>query len=155
MTFTQKGKGGGSKNAPSCGQADRGGRSREIPKKCGSHIRSLPKEPVLPSVPAINSICNCLMPACLPLCRSPSKQNRDGWRRTDILTLEHESGILRHCWDVLKVSTVFLSGLWASPLFLFSAELKLRNEKCEVLMTQQCLIILLSCFRARMSGGGG
>ena len=24
-----------------------------------------------------------------------------------------------YCWDVLKVSTVFLSGLWGSPIFLF------------------------------------
>ena len=82
MTFTQKGKGGGSKNAPSCGQADRGGRSREIPKKCGSHIRSLPKEPVLPSVPAINSICNCLMPACPFVDHHLSKTGMDGGGHT-------------------------------------------------------------------------
>ena len=33
------------------------------------------------------------------------------------------SGILRYYWDALKVSTAFLSGVWASPLPTFSAQI--------------------------------
>ena len=39
-----------------------------------------------------------------------------GHRQADILTLKHKIRIPRHCWDVLRVSTDFLSGLWALPL---------------------------------------
>ena len=39
------------------------------------------------------------------------------------VSLSDKSNISAHCWDALKVSTVFLSGLWASPLLLFSAQI--------------------------------
>ena len=42
--------------------------------------------------------------------------------RPEVFAPKHESRILRHCWDILKVSTVFLSDLWALPL-LFSAQI--------------------------------
>ena len=55
-----------------------------------------------------------------------------------------------------KVGTVFLSGLLGLSLLLFGAQiLALIEEKPEVRNSytfQQYLIILLSCFRARMSG---
>ena len=38
-----------------------------------------------------------------------------------LLSLSDESNSSAHCWDVLKVSTVFLSSLQVSPLLLFSA----------------------------------
>ena len=38
-----------------------------------------------------------------------------------LLSLSDESNSSAHCWDVLKVNTVFLSGLQVSPLLLFSA----------------------------------
>ena len=41
----------------------------------------------------------------------------------EVLALKHESRILRHCWDVLKVSTVFLTGLGALLRGLFSAQI--------------------------------
>ena len=43
--------------------------------------------------------------------------------QADNLFLKHDSRILRSCWDVLKVSAVFLSGLWALPILLFSAQI--------------------------------
>ena len=43
--------------------------------------------------------------------------------KTEVLALKHESRIIIYCWDVFKVSTVFLSGLWVSPLLLFSAQI--------------------------------
>ena len=51
-----------------------------------------------------------------------------------ILALKHESRIVRYCRDLFKVSTVFLTGLWASPHPLFSVHssntvLKMRNKK--------------------------
>ena len=52
---------------------------------------------------------------------------------TDILTLKHESRIIRYCWDVLKVSTVFLSGT-SSPVQCSNIGLKMRNKKCEILI---------------------
>ena len=45
------------------------------------------------------------------------------WLRADIQSLKHVSRILRYCRDVLKVSTVFQSGLWAPPLLLLSAQI--------------------------------
>ena len=36
-----------------------------------------------------------------------------------LLSLSDKSNSLAHCRDELKVSTVFLSGLWALPLLLF------------------------------------
>ena len=42
----------------------------------------------------------------------------------DILFLKHDSRILRHCWDVSKVSSsVFLTSSWAFPLLLLSAQI--------------------------------
>ena len=43
--------------------------------------------------------------------------------KANISALMHESRIIRYCWDVFKVSTVFLSGLLVSPLLLFSAQI--------------------------------
>ena len=40
-----------------------------------------------------------------------------------LLSPSDESSSLARCRDVLNVSTVFLSGLWASPLLLFSAQM--------------------------------
>ena len=62
--------------------------------------------------------------------------------------------MLRHCWDVLKVSTVFLSGLWTLHLHLLTSYW-LENEKQEVwnyYAFQHCLWIILTCFRATMCG---
>ena len=44
---------------------------------------------------------------------------------TGIIALKQESSsrLIRYYRDILKVSTVFLSGLWASPLLLFSAQI--------------------------------
>ena len=41
----------------------------------------------------------------------------------DLLALKQESRIIRYCRGVLKVSTVFLSSLRASPRLLFSAQI--------------------------------
>ena len=51
----------------------------------------------------------------------------------DILALKHVCRVIRYCWAVLKVSTVFMSGLWASLRLLFSAQIlawkwETRNE---------------------------
>ena len=46
-----------------------------------------------------------------------------GRRRAEVLILKYESRILRHCCNVLKVSTVFFSGLWVSPRLLLSAQI--------------------------------
>ena len=51
------------------------------------------------------------------------KKQSDSYFCSDILTQKHENRILRHCWHVLKVGTVFLSDLWVSPLLLFSAQI--------------------------------
>ena len=49
---------------------------------------------------------------------------------TDILFLKHGSRILRHSWDAFKVSTVFLTGLWALPHSVLKYySLKMRNKK--------------------------
>ena len=50
-------------------------------------------------------------------------QGRVSCLLSDILALKQESSFIRYCWDVLKVSTVFLPGLWASPPLLFSAQI--------------------------------
>ena len=52
---------------------------------------------------------------------------------SEVLALKHESRIIWHFWDVSKVSTVFLSGLGALPVLLFSAQImawkwETRNE---------------------------
>ena len=68
--------------------------------------------------------------------------------RPEVLALKHESTILRHCWDVLKVSPVFLSGLWVLPL---SRTVKCSNnglKRRNSYASQQCLRILLSRLRA-------
>ena len=41
----------------------------------------------------------------------------------EVLAPKHESRILRHCWDVFKIGTVFLSCLLVKPLLLFSAQI--------------------------------
>ena len=46
-----------------------------------------------------------------------------GFQGADILALKQDSRIIRYYRDVLKVSTVFLSYLWVSPLLLFSAQI--------------------------------
>ena len=46
-----------------------------------------------------------------------------GTEPTDILFLKHDSRILSHCWDVLKVSTAFLTGLWVLPLLPFNTQI--------------------------------
>ena len=54
-----------------------------------------------------------------------------------LLGLDDESNSSAHCWVVLKISTVFLTRLWASPLLLFSAQIlawRRRNQKREMLM---------------------
>ena len=43
-------------------------------------------------------------------------------KQADIHSLKHVTRIRRHCRNVLKVSTIFQSDLWASPLLLFSAQ---------------------------------
>ena len=65
-----------------------------------------------------------------------------------ILALKLESRIHRHFWDVLKVSTVSLSGLWPSPLLLSSAQILARKWETR---SVKYLFVLLSCFRASMS----
>ena len=47
-----------------------------------------------------------------------------GRRQAGLLSLSNVSNILAHCWDVLEVSTIFLSGLWASPLLLLGAQIQ-------------------------------
>ena len=49
------------------------------------------------------------------------------------LSLSDKSNSLAHCWDVLKVSTVFLSGLWA-PVQCSNTGLKMRTKMCEILL---------------------
>ena len=52
--------------------------------------------------------------------RVPSKKVAEDFSspfvaKSDPLSLSDYSNSLAHCWDVLKVSTVFLSGFWPSP----------------------------------------
>ena len=49
------------------------------------------------------------------------------------LSLFDESNSLGHYWDILRVSPVFLSGLWASPLFLFSAQILAWKRETRIL----------------------
>ena len=49
---------------------------------------------------------------------------RDSGLRGGFFSLSDERNSMAHCWDVLKVSTVFMSGLWVSPLLLFSAQIR-------------------------------
>ena len=75
------------------------------------------KEPSLPSssLPLRPPAHECLKGESLRHASCPSSP--------DIQSLKLVSGILRHCWDVLQVSTVFLSCLWALSLLLFSAQI--------------------------------
>ena len=67
----------------------------------------------------------------LPLLRSPTPVNDHGRyyaivhapHETGLLSLSDESNISAHCRDVLKVSTVFLTSLWVTPLLLFSSQI--------------------------------
>ena len=69
-----------------------------------------------------------------------------------IFALKHESKIISHCWDVLKVVTCLQSSLWALP-HIPIAGLKnwFENEKQDVVnfRPSQQWLILLSCFRAK------
>ena len=57
-------------------------------------------------------------------------------KQPGMFSLSDESNSLAHCWDVLKVSTVFLSGLWVlpPPVQCSNTGLKKRNKKCDILM---------------------
>ena len=57
-----------------------------------------------------------------PICCQVTTEAPPGLSR-----LSDESNSSAHCRDVLKASTVFQSGLWASPLLLFSAQ-----QRCDI-----------------------
>ena len=55
--------------------------------------------------------------------------------KADILTLKHESRILRYCWDVSKVClSVRFVGVPFLSILCSKTDLKMKNKKCEILM---------------------
>ena len=82
------------------------------------------------------------------------------YQRSLIFALEHESRILRHCWDVYQCLLVWtdcpfsfttITPIWALNRRRGNAHKPDRKTVLTFNTSRQCLRILLSCFRARTS----
>ena len=55
-------------------------------------------------------------------CKKVLREGIGQWQPQGPLSLDDKSNSWAHCWVVSKICTVFLTGLWESPLLLFSAQ---------------------------------